>query len=189
MLNYSELIKQRRSIRDFKQDKISFDVLHEIIKDTCLAPSSSNRQPWKFIIIQNQEVMKKLSNESKKNLVSEIEKDRTSSFSKYEKNLRNPDFNVFYNAPCLILIVGKNDHSYFYQNGALAASYLMFAATTRGLGTCWIGLGDKIKDPALKKEIGMPEDHEILAPLIIGYPKVITTEVSRNAPVILKEIE
>lgn len=61
------------------------------------------------IIVNNKDLIKRLSNESKKNLLSEIEKSSDSPSKNYEKVLRNPNFNIFYNAPCLVYIVGSKD--------------------------------------------------------------------------------
>lgn len=190
MLTYNELIQQRRSIREFEDKKIDPTILNEILHETCLAPSASNLQPWKFIIIQDQALIKKLSEESKKNLLHYIEKNPFSPVAEYERTLRNPKFNVFFNSPCLVLIVGKKESGGFLHcDCSLAAAYFMFAATSRGLGTCWIGLGGFIKDQTLKTTIGLPNDHEIIAPLIIGYPKRIPIPTSRKEPIILKNIE
>jgi nitroreductase len=62
----------------------------------------------------------------------------------------------------------------------------MFSASARDLGTCWIGFGTNIQDPELLKLIGMPEDHKIVAPLILGYPKSIPSLPERLEPQILK---
>jgi nitroreductase len=62
----------------------------------------------------------------------------------------------------------------------------MFSAAQRGLGTCWIGLASHIRDPKTKAEIGIPDNCQIVAPVIIGYPKAIPAPSERNAPNILK---
>lgn len=184
MLTYEELLKNRRSIRKYQDKKISSEVLQEILNDTCQAPSAMNRQPWEFIVIQDQKLMERISDESKKNILREIAADP--KLKKYEQMLRGRS-NVFYNAPCLVIIVGKNVSEFFKQDCALAAAYFMFAATAKNLGTCWIGFGAKIEDPALKKEIGLSEDREIGATLIIGYPQEIPVASPRQ-PKILKMI-
>jgi nitroreductase len=102
--------------------------------------------------------------------------------------LRNPEFNVFYNAPCLVYIVGSKQTRNLYVDCALAACYFMFCASARGLGTCWVGLGTSIQDPDLLDLIGMSEDHKIVAPLIVGYPKDIPNMPERLEPQILKII-
>lgn len=187
MITYDELLKNRRSIRDFKEQDVSRELLQEILQETCIAPSASNQQPWRFIVIHDRALMKRLSDESKKNLVDLIVNDPTTvaSLRRYETTLRNPDFNVFYNAPCLVIICGKNNYRHFVGDCALAASYFMFAAITRGLGTCWIGLGELIKSPALRQEIGLPDDYQVVAPIIIGYPKKIPPMSDRAEPIIL----
>jgi nitroreductase len=62
----------------------------------------------------------------------------------------------------------------------------MFSATSRGLGTCWIGLGSHIKDPQLLAEMGMTKDEGIVAPIIVGYPVGIPEASERHAPRIAK---
>jgi nitroreductase len=186
MPDFSELLKKRRSIRDFKDKKVPLEIINEIIKESCLAPSSGNGQPWRFIIVNDKDLIKRLSDESKKNILLHIENNPDSPSKKYEAALRNPTFNVFYNAPCLVFIVGPKQTRNLYVDCALAACYFMFCASEKGLGTCWVGLGTSIQDPDLLNFIGMSEDHKIVAPLIIGYPKSIPSAPQRIKPQILK---
>jgi nitroreductase len=65
----------------------------------------------------------------------------------------------------------------------------MFAATARNLGTCWIGHAHNIEDQILRKEIGLPDNHQIAAAIIIGYPKSIPKIATRNKLIILKSIK
>ena len=186
MSDFFGLLKKRRSIRDFEQKDVSLEIINEIIKESCMAPSSANGQPWRFIIVNNKDVIKSLSDDSKKNILSHIEKNPDSPLKKYEAALRSPAFNVFYNALCLIYIVGPKQIRSLYVDCALAACYFMFSASNRDLGTCWIGLGTNIQDPKLLKQIGLPEDHKIVAPIVIGYPKNIPDMPERMKPQILK---
>ena len=188
MADFFELLKTRRSIRDFQQKKVPLELIQEIIKDSCLAPSSGNGQPWKFIVVNNKEWIQKLSDESKKNLISIMEKDPGSPLKKYENALRNKDFNVFYNAPCLVYIVGSKEVRSLSVDCTLAACYFMFSATARGLGTCWVQLGAEIRNPEILKAIGLPESCIIAAPIILGYPKGAPASPVRNQPEILNVI-
>ena len=185
-MDYSELLKKRRAVRDYEDKEVPLNILMQIINESCLAPSSSNRQPWHFIIINNKDVIKRLSDESKRNLLLDLERNPASPSSNYEAILRDKHFNVFYNAPCLVFIVGPRELLSIQVDCALAASYFMFSACAKGLGTCWIGLGRFIKDPEILKLIGMPDDHQIVAPIIIGYPKNIPDVSERMGPQILK---
>lgn len=184
-MDYSELIRNRRSIRDFEDRAVSLETVREIIKESCLAPSSGNRQEWRFAIVTNRDYIKRLSDESKKNILREIEADPGTYMSRYREAMQNEKFNVFYNAPCLILILGPKDNHSLEIDCTLMASYIMFAATARGLGTCWIGLGNFIKDTGMLADMGITGDLQIIAPLILGYPKRIPRASSRKDPRVL----
>jgi len=188
MLEFAQLLTERRSIRDFEEREVPLEVVEEVIRESCLAPSSGNGQPWKFVIVNNREWMKKLSDESKKNLLADIEKDPGAYVKRYEEGLRNEAFNVYYNAPCLVFLCGARELHSLKVDCALAACYFMFAAAAKGLGTCWIGLGAHIRDPALRAELGMSDGLRIIAPLILGYPKNIPEPPARKAPEILKVV-
>ncbi|OGP99784.1 MAG: hypothetical protein A2Z51_04970 [Deltaproteobacteria bacterium RBG_19FT_COMBO_52_11] len=187
-MDFFDLLVKRRSIRDFEEKEVSVEVVKEIIRDSCLAPNSGNGQPWKFIIVNNKDWIKRLSAESKKNLLAAIEKNPNSPIKKYEAAMRNKDFNVFYNAPCLVYIAGPKEVRSLYVDCALLACYFMFAATARDLGTCWVALGSEIRDPEILRAIGLPEDCQIVAPIIVGYPKNIPLAATRNGPQILTVI-
>ena len=187
-MDYLELIKNRRSVRDFKDQPVSIDILKEIIKESTLAPSSGNSQPWRFVIVNNKEMIKRISDESKKNILERIKENPEDELKKYESGLKNENFNVFYNAPALVIIAGPNSHKLLSVDCALFAAYLMNAATVRGLGTCWINLGSDIRDRALLEELGMPADIKIVAPVVVGYPVTIPPAALREKPVILKII-
>jgi len=184
MADLFELLKTRRSIRDFQDREVSMDLVREIIKDTCMAPSSGNGQPWKFIVVNNRDKIRQLSDESKRNLLAHIEKDPASFLKKYEAALRNKAFNVFYNAPCVVYIVGSREVRSLWVDCALAACYFMFSAAARGLGTCWVDLGSEIRSPEILKEVGLPEECRIVAPIALGYPKSIPSPPERKAEIL-----
>lgn len=94
----------------------------------------------------------------------------------------------FYNAPCVIFIIGSKSVKSLDVDCALAASYIMFSAIERGLGTCWINLGSNIRDPQSRALLAIPEGCRIVAPIIIGYPKEIPPASERHAPEILRVI-
>ena len=188
MMSFPELLQNRRSIRDFQQKDVPLETIKAIIKDSCLAPSASNGQPCNFIIIKNREMMKKISDECKKNLLNDFAKSPGAFSKQYEAILQDEKFNIFYNASCVIYVAGSGDVRSLDVDCALAVSYLMFSAAQRGLGTCWIGFSVHIRDPKIKKEIGLPDNYDIVAPLIIGYPKEIPTPLERKDPQILKII-
>ena len=186
MPDYFDLLKTRRSIRDFEEKNVPLEIIREIIKESCLAPSSGNGQPWRFIIINARTLIKRLSDESKKNLLAYLSENPDAPIKKHKTVLGDKDFNVFYNAPCLVYFIGSKESRSLQVDCALATCYFMFSAVARGLGTCWVGLGMNIKNPEIREHIGMPEEYRIVAPVILGYPKSIPQPPERKEPKILK---
>lgn len=188
MADFQELIKRRRAIRDYKDRAVPIDVVREVLRDACEAPSGGNRQPWAFAVIADKAMIKRLSDESKKNLLSDMKALKSPILRMYRPILSDVNFNVFYNAPCLIYITGPKETHSAVADCSLAASYLMFSAADRGLGTCWIDLGSYIKDPVILGDLSIPPDHRIVATIILGYPKNIPERPPRDEPRILKII-
>jgi nitroreductase len=187
-MDYNELLKCRRSVRDYEEKMIPEGMVHEILREACLAPSACNKQPWRFIIIEDADLIKRLSDESKSNLLREIEGDPDGPLKRFEGALKKTDFNVFYNAPCLVIVVGENNYLNFRDDCSLFTSYFMLGATNKGLATCWIGLGASIIEKTLREEIGLPDGYEVVAPIIVGYPKNIPDASKRQDPIILKDV-
>jgi len=188
MTTFTELLKNRRSIRDFQDKEVPVRIVEEILRESTMAPSASNNQPCRFSIVNCKNTIKALSDESKANLLYDFAKNKASFNPAYADVLKDKNFNVFYNAPCVIFISGSNAVYSLDVDCALAASYIMFSAVSRGLGTCWIALGSQIRDPKTKARLGIPDGCRIVAPITIGYPKEIPAASERHAPQILRVI-
>lgn len=187
-MTYTDLLQKRRSMRDFQEKDVSLKMIEEILQESTLAPSASNNQPCRFSVVHCRKTIKALSDESKANLLDDFAKKKTSLNPAYVEMLKDENFNVFYNSPCVIFISGSSAVNSLDIDCALAASYIMFSAAERGLGTCWIALGLQIRDPRSKALLGIPEGCRIVAPIIIGYPKEIPPASERHAPQILRVI-
>lgn len=188
MMQFTEMLKYRRSIRKFQNKSVPVETIQEMIKESTFAPNAGNEQPWKFIIVDNRGMLERMSDESKKNILARIAANPNDRAKKYKGMLKNESFNVFYNAPCLVIILGPANLKNLYVDCALAAGYFMMAATSRGLGTCWVNLGAEIKDPGMISELGISDDCRIVAPIIVGYPEKIPAAPKRREPEILKII-
>lgn len=186
MVDFFELLKRRRAVRDYEERPIPLELVMEIIRDSTLAPSSGNGQPWHFVVINDRDWIRRLSDESKRNLVASMDKDPTSPLRRYEALLRDERFNVFYNAPCLVYIVGPGEVRSVQIDCALAACYFMFSAAARGLGTCWVAQGAAVTDPETLGALGIPSGYRIVAPIILGYPRSIPEIPARKEPQVLK---
>lgn len=189
MAAFETLLKTRRSVRDFTDQIVSMDLIRTLIQESTLAPNASNEQPWQFTIVRDKAYMKRISDESKKNILERIKAEPQSAIARYEAALRNDTFNVFYNAPCLVIIAGPAAKNNIQADCALAAGYFMLSAASRGLGTCWINLGAYIEDPVMRGELGLTPEIKVVAPVILGYPKQIPSVPPRKPPRIMAVIE
>ena len=187
-MTFTELLKKRRAIRDFQDKEVPLKIVEDILQESTLAPTASNNQPCRFSVVHCKNTMKVLSDESKANLLDDFAKNKTSLNPAYVDALKDKNFNVYYNAPCVIYVIGSTSVGSLDFDCALTASYIMFGAVDRGLGTCWIHLGSYIRDPQSKALLGIPDGCRIVAPIIIGYPKEIPAASERQASQILKII-
>ncbi len=185
-MEFSELLIQRRSIREYEDKAVPTKLVEEIINESLYAPSGGNRQPWGFIVVNDRDTIKRLSDSSKQTILDEIEANPKHFMAIYKEGLTNKDNNVFYNAPCVVYILSPKDPT-SRADAAILATYFMLSAAAKGLGTCWIGLGTK-PGPDLKAEIGLTDDLGITAPLCLGYPKAIPDVPERRPANILKTI-
>lgn len=185
-MTFDELLKNRRSVRRYQDTPVSLDIIKELIEQSTFAPNAGNEQSWKFIVVNETDVIKRISDESKKNILARIAANPDDYAKKYQDMLENDSFNVFYNAPCLVMILGLSKLKNLSVDCALAASYFMLAATSRGLGTCWVNLGTEIENPEMRVELGIPQNCTIVAPLIVGYPEEVPAIPNRKKPEILK---
>jgi len=162
------------------------DIVKEIVRDGTFAPSAGNEQPWQFIIVTNKEILQRISDDCKTNILARIAKNPNDYAKRYRKMLQNPAFHIFYNAPCLIMILGESHIKNLSFDCTLAASYVMMAATAKGLGTCWINFAREISDPKLLAQLGIPDNYTIIAPIIVGYPAIEPAVPTRRDATILR---
>ncbi|MDA8124157.1 MAG: nitroreductase family protein [Deltaproteobacteria bacterium] len=187
-MDFETLLINRRSVRNYRDKEVPLPLIETILEDTCLAPTAGNRQPCRFVVIRDRALIKRLSDDSKRSLRDDLTRTPDIPAKRHEERLNNEAFNVFYNAPCLIYIIGPDDLPSLNVDCGLTAAYLMFSATARGLATCWIGLGAYVRDRRLLDEIGVPEGQRIVAPIILGYPEAIPTAAERHPPAIVKAL-
>lgn len=132
-------IKQRRSIRKFKDISISKKHINEILNCGRLAPSAKNRQPWKFLVITNKSKINDIANLMIENHSQEDEKHDINVLRAINSVL--PSANVMKQAPVLIFIYQKIDDNWIVgDNLSIGACIenMCLSACGLGLGTLWI---------------------------------------------------
>ncbi|MFH1642406.1 MAG: nitroreductase family protein [Nanoarchaeota archaeon] len=175
-----ENIQARRSIRKYSKKKIPKTIINQIIEAGMFAPSSHNSQPWKFIIIENQEYIKNLSEYIKKwfrcrilfgKIGSVFSGKRKEEIKSAEKRVSSKKDLFFYDAPLLVMIYAKQNR-FSLQDCSLAASNMMLFARSLGIGSCWIGFADMVinKNRKILNKLGVPIGYKVMAHLIFGYP-------------------
>ena len=183
MLN---LIKSRRSIRKYLDKPVSKEIIDKLIEAAKWAPSGMDSQPWGFIVVQDKSLIKELSDRSIPYINKMIEENP--KFIRYKKRMKVKDFSIFYHAPCVIMILGRVD-AFFYQNDcAMAAQNIMLAASSMGIGSCWVGMMATLdKDKWFREKFQVPDNYKVVAPLALGYfeNKDIPV-IERRSPEILK---
>jgi len=186
MTDIIDIIKARRSIRKYLDKPISKEIIDKLIEAAKWAPSGMNEQPWGFIVVQDKLLIKELSDRSIPYINKMIE--GNPKFIGYKKRMKVKDFNIFYHAPCVIIILGRAD-VFFYQNDcAMTAQNLMLAATSMGIGSCWVGMMSTLdKDKWFRENFQLPDNYRVVAPIALGYfeNKDIPV-IERKPPEILK---
>ena len=162
---FLQLIKERRSIRKFKQEQISKEKLDMIIEAGLYAPSAVNSQPWHFTVIQNQDIINDFNKDLK-----EILKD--SPIPAIKNLSKNENYHFFHNAPTLILVSGEDAAYDAKTDIAIASQNIMLAAHAVGLGSCWIGFANYLfnspkKDEYIEK-LEIPKGYSPSHVIIIG---------------------
>ncbi|HOV79965.1 MAG TPA: nitroreductase [Bacillota bacterium] len=169
-MELSEAIRTRRSVRKYRSEPLPERTVRELIELAVWAPSGMNGQPWAFVVVEDGEYMKGLSGRAKKFLLDRIDKSG-GRYERYTGVLSDPAFDIFYGAPVLVLIYGDRSHLTYICDCSMAALNLMLAARDRGIGSCWIGFATGIGNtPEVKAELKVPEEYELVAPVVLGYP-------------------
>lgn len=176
-----EAVYGRRAVRAYDSDPVDDGLLRQLIDAAIQAPSAVNQQPWSFTVLRNQALLDRISRESKGYMLGTLSAGPTGDH--FRKLLSDPNFQIFYHAPVLVLISAVSESPWAVEDCSLAAENLMLSAYAAGLGTCWIGFAQKwLATPQGKDAIGIPPAHLPVAPIIVGRPKTAPAPVPRKEP-------
>ena len=176
-----EAIRGRRAVRDYTDTAPSEAVIRSLIDTATWAPSGVNLQPWCFFLADDRATLATFSAEAKALMLGQA--DEHPEMARMRPMLASPEFNIFYNAPVLVVICATTSDEMALKDCCLAAQALMLAAYAQGLGTCWIGFSEAwLNTPAGRVRLGIPTGCRAVAPIIIGYPKGPAAAPERRAP-------
>ena len=184
-----DAIHSRRSIRSYEGKPVPDSAIQTLLEAATYAPSAINVQPWKFTIVTSKSEMKQLSDMAKPALLRVLPDVGDESLVGLKKRLSDPQYDIFYNAPLLVFVSGIKS-PYAVYDCSMAAQNMMLAAYSLGIGSCWIGTAvATANDPKVKANLGVPEDHEVHAALIFGYPKGMPNAPAKRPAMVLKRID
>lgn len=145
---------ERRSIRKYKSEQIKDEELNEILKAGEYAPSGMGLQSAKIVVIQNKEIIQKLS--------------------KLNARIMGGGADPFYGVPTLIIVLADKNRNTYLEDGSLVLGNLMNAAYSLGIGSCWIHRAreefETEEGKELLKEWNVPENYIGIGHCILGYP-------------------
>lgn len=176
-----EAIRSRRAVRDYRPEAVDEPTLRKLVTAASWAPSGMNDQPWQFTIVTDAVLLTEISERAKAWMLLNVR--NMPKAAHFQDALRDPHFHLFYHAPALIVISAPSTAIWAKEDCGLAAQNLMLAAADSKLGSCWIGFAQGWLNTRDGKELlGLPDDNEVVAPLIVGYPTARTPAVPRKSP-------
>ena len=156
-----ETIMTRRSVRKYQPQAVNRDTMQIIVECGINAPNAINRQAWEIRVVDNPEVIKKLTDLYVKDNPKEAE---------------NPSFiNMFRNAPTVAFIANDTTFAYSPVDCGLMAENMILSAWSMGIGSCCLGGPSRFmkSNPEANKylqEMGFSENYDLLLCIGFGYP-------------------
>ncbi|MFZ7103645.1 MAG: nitroreductase family protein [Peptococcaceae bacterium] len=188
-MNISEAVKDRRSIRKFLDEPIPPADIIEIIESARWAPSASNRQMWKFVVVKNKEVLDEMA-QAVSAKIDQIIKESGHARLKGAKH-----YSTFFNqAPVTIAVFMEPYGTNLSEDAFKALGYreeqvqrlrgnvgiqsigaaiqnILLTAHAKGYGTCWM-CAPNIAAPEIEKILGVEEKWQLKALIPLGKPAV-----------------
>jgi nitroreductase len=158
-----EAIKTRRSIRKYQDKPVEEEKLQSVLDAVSQSPSWANMQCWRMVVVRNQEIREKISEQS-----------NVESFFSPKGYKTNPSKKALAEAPIVIVLCADPANSgtlwnqaYYLVDCGIAAQNLMLAARGLGLGTVYVGVYDEEK---LKQLLSIPAHVRVVGLFPLGYP-------------------
>ena len=143
-------ITMRKSVRAYEDKPIEKEKLDRILEAVRIAPSASNRQEWRFVVVQDADTRRRLAAAA------------------------NNQMFLAEAAAVIVCCAASSEHvmpcgiKSYTVDVSIAIDHLTLAAVAEGLGTCWIGAFDPEK---VREILGIPKEIAIVELLSIGYPE------------------
>ena len=179
-MQLEEAIFNRRSVREYTAEAIDDATIKSLIAAAVQAPNDVNEQPWTFTVVRDRRVLEQLSRAAKLHMLATRSPQEIEVF---RSELEDPQFEIFYHAPALIVISGRSAGPWITEDSALAAENLMLAHMLNN----WGPAGSALRKPTSTlprgrllsafRRLWIP-----VAPIIVGRPQHASGSISRKDP-------
>ncbi|GAB6098635.1 nitroreductase family protein [Halanaerocella petrolearia] len=180
-MQVKDAIAKRRSIRDFKSQDVEKEKVNQILEAARLAPSGTNIQPWRFVIVESEEMREELT-DTTLNFVGQapvtivccvdknalqfrkrrtVELYKAGAFAGTE--LENVDFSNYQGRT----MDDEDRKRYLHFNLAIAIENMILQATELGLGSCWVMM---FNDQKVTDLLNLDDNLEPVSLVPVGYP-------------------
>jgi nitroreductase len=163
-----DIIKKRRSVRNFKPEQIADSEITAIIEAGMYAPSGRGDQSWHFTVVQNTELLHELS-EAVKRIYASLDNPFLQSQGKNEK------YHLYYHAPTVIFVSGNKEALLPELDCAVCVQNLLLAAESLNIGSCWISgidlLAANKEERPILKNLNIPDGYTPYFSVALGYKK------------------
>jgi len=150
-MEFFEVVCKRRSVRRFKHNDVEDSKIRKVLEAAIWAPSGSNIQPWRFVVVKDKDLIKKIK-------------------------MFSPGM---FSEPPVLIVVCSDEKEALEKGGSLGRDYLSIvdcAMATQNilLASCAVGLGSCViksfDEAAVKKILGLPEHFSPELIVALGYP-------------------
>ncbi|UCG31126.1 MAG: nitroreductase family protein [candidate division WOR-3 bacterium] len=156
-------IKWRRSVRRFSAQKVEREKVLQILEAARLAPSSSNRQAWHFVVVDDPAVITQIPDTvpaGTRRIVNFMKEAPLVIVGCYSKALTH----------YIAQLAGHENH---LVDVSIAMTHMTLAATDLRIGSCWVGWYGESR---LRNLLKLPRKYRVVALLVLGYPAERSTE-------------
>ncbi|UCH57319.1 MAG: nitroreductase family protein [Candidatus Bathyarchaeota archaeon] len=151
---FFEVVEKRHSVRRYKEYDIPDEDLKKILDAARLAPSANNSQPWRFIVVKDEETKKLLAEPRPQTFIAD--------------------------ANAIVVVLGDvsvsccNRATWVTRDPMIATEHLVLAATAMGYGACWIAMYESRPQEFLdrvRRRLKIPDNMHIVCLAAIGVPE------------------
>lgn len=169
-MDFDAVVRGRRSVRAFRPGPVPDSVLKELIAVATWAPSAVNAQSTTYLVVRDQTLLTRMSLAAQAHVLSHLPAEDAPK--QFRELVDDDDFHIFYHAPALVVVAARAASEWAAEDCSLAAENLMLAAYASGLGSCWIGFAQHwLATPEGHAMLGISEDLQPVAPIVVGWPK------------------